>query len=177
MNKTLADVSPIAVPESVAKCPICGATIVIDAIDEWEIESGEVCDTGFSLDCAQEPPFDICSDYSDAKNLKAFETWSEWYQAHWSQPYTDWLPLMSVVRDWFNQHYRIVDDKRGETSELYKLVQVEVDDPDLDLLAEYMGGGKYQHEHWMQVLEEQAAEIEQTLQELRAMVKGKQDDE
>ena len=104
------------VPLEVCACPICGAQIVIDAIDEWE-DTGKLSDTGFSIDCVTEPPFDVRSHYSNEKNLAVWDKWIAWFNRHWSQPYTDWMPITPKVRDWFNAHYRVNEAGEIESDE------------------------------------------------------------
>lgn len=64
-----------------ARCPICGAPLLLNAGEGCElIEGGIWIATEVSLECESEP--DIDSD-----------EWDAWHRWHYSQPYTDWLPL------------------------------------------------------------------------------------
>ena len=83
-----------AIPAKVAVCPICGAPVVIEDIDEWETETGRVTSCGFHINCSTEP--DIDSD-----------EWDDWFKSHWSMPYVDWLPVEMRVYRWFDRCYRL----------------------------------------------------------------------
>lgn len=88
--------APIEVPASVAICPICGAEVIIEDIDEWEEDSNghwRVTESGLHLTCVTEP--DIDSD-----------EWWGWFDDHWSMPYVDWFPLRAKVWKWLDAHYR-----------------------------------------------------------------------
>lgn len=78
-----------------AKCPICGAAVIVEEIDEWETETGRVTDCGFHINCETGP--DIDSD-----------EWDDWHRWHWSMPYVDWLPLEVRLLEEFNQKFRYV---------------------------------------------------------------------
>jgi len=82
---------PIAVPRSVATCPICDAEIVIDDVYEWECENGKP--VGISVECTTEPDIDSGE-------------WSDWFSGHWGMPYVDWLPVENRVLKWFQQNFR-----------------------------------------------------------------------
>lgn len=84
---------PIDVPPKVAKCPICGAPIVVEEIWEWESESGKP--VSISIDCTTEPDIDGID-------------WPEWHAGHWSMPYVDWLPVECKVLAWFQRNYRCI---------------------------------------------------------------------
>ena len=96
---------PIDIPRDVAICPICGKSLYIDAIEEYEIETqdgarvGKLVDTGFSFGCESEPDMDT-DDFDK-------EAWDEWFKWHYSTPYIDWMPLQKPILEWFNQTYRI----------------------------------------------------------------------
>lgn len=82
---------PIVVPRTIAVCPICGAKIVIEEIQEWECETG--LPLSISLECVTEP------DIESAR-------WPEWHQGHWSMPYVDWLPLELPVLHWLQKNFK-----------------------------------------------------------------------
>lgn len=65
-----------------ARCPICGAGLMLDAGAATELDdaTGEWIATEIELDCESEP--DIDSD-----------EWKEWLRWHYRMPYEDWLPL------------------------------------------------------------------------------------
>lgn len=65
-----------------ARCPICGAGLLLDAGEATEFDdaSGQWIATEINLECETEP--DIDSD-----------DWEEWHRGHYRAPYTDWLPL------------------------------------------------------------------------------------
>lgn len=91
----------IEIPNIVARCPICNDTIVIEDIDEWqdlEMGIGRVTESGLHVTCVTEP--DIDSD-----------TWDDWFNAHWRDPYTDWLPIRKKVYRWFDVNYRLKLDR------------------------------------------------------------------
>lgn len=89
------DGSEIVLPDSF-RCPICGAKVVIDDIDEKEQNDDgtwQVSDCGLHISCETEP--EIGSD-----------DWDGWFSSHFSTPYIDWLPLDERVLSWINKHYR-----------------------------------------------------------------------
>lgn len=64
-----------------ARCPICGAGLLLDAGESCELTTdGAWIATEVDLQCENEPDIDN-------------EEWDEWHRWHYSQPYTDWLPL------------------------------------------------------------------------------------
>lgn len=77
---------PIDVPRDVAACPICGAPIVVEDINEWESESGKP--VSISIECTTGP-------YIDG------DEWEEWHAGHYRMPYVDWLPVENRVMAWF----------------------------------------------------------------------------
>lgn len=81
-------------PVDVAVCPICNAP-VIAYFDEYETDTGIVTDCGFHIDCKNEP------------ELGDSDTWKNWFSSHWSEPYTDWLPLERRLYKWFTARYRV----------------------------------------------------------------------
>lgn len=93
-------------PLDIAKCPICGAAVIVGDFDEYETETGLVTESGFHIDCETEPEFDD-PDYDD------------WFNSHWSMPYVDWLPLEVSLHQWFNRRYclnlELKDSPRGGT--------------------------------------------------------------
>ena len=84
------------IPTRVAVCPICGASIEIVEINEWETETGRATDGGLHINCTTEPDFDGDVD-----------VWEEWQARHWSTPYIDWMLVEDRVLTWFNAHYRV----------------------------------------------------------------------
>lgn len=93
---------PPTIPRNVAVCPICGAGLYIEDISEWEAENGRVTDTGLCIDCESMPDIET-------------DEWDDWFACHWSMPYVDWLPVTKVVTDWFNAHFRVVDEVTAES--------------------------------------------------------------
>jgi len=81
------------IPSDVAICPICGAGLIIEDIDEWETELGRVTEAGLHIACSQAP--DIGSD-----------GWEDWFKWHYNMPYVDWLPVDVTVYKWFDKRYR-----------------------------------------------------------------------
>ena len=88
--------NPPHIPLEVAVCPICGAELVIDEIDEYEVDTGRVTECGLRINCSTEP--DIDSD-----------DWWPWHNRHWSTPYIDWLPIHTRVYRWFDKEYRVCE--------------------------------------------------------------------
>ena len=88
------DWEEIVVPRKVAVCPICGAGIVVEDVDEWETETGRVTECGLHINCSTAP--NIISDDPD-----------DWYRWHWNMPYVDWLPLYPRVLAGVNGNYRV----------------------------------------------------------------------
>lgn len=84
------------------KCPICGAKVVVEDVDEW-IEAADglrmVSESGVHLTCETEPDIDA-------------DEWEDWHNGHFSMPYVDWLPLQDRAVDYINSHYRWVEPKR-----------------------------------------------------------------
>ncbi len=87
------------IPPELFVCPICGANLVIEDIDEWEVETGRVTEGGFHINCSTEPDIDD-------------ETWGDWFNSHWSIPYVDWFPLQMKVYRWFDESYRVKQDDK-----------------------------------------------------------------
>lgn len=86
----------ITVPPEVAKCPICGAEVVLE-IDSWQQEDDGTWsaeESGVHVDCVREPD-DIESD-----------EWEDFDRSHWSMPYVNWLPIQGKVYRWLLQNYR-----------------------------------------------------------------------
>ncbi len=78
------------------QCPICGAPVVVDDIDEWEENDDgtwQVSENGIQINCSTEP--DIDSD-----------DWDDWERKHWSMPYVEWLPLSMKVAKYVQENYR-----------------------------------------------------------------------
>lgn len=82
------------IPTTVAVCPKCGAPLVIEELDGWEVETGRVLDDGVYVNCSTEPDIDA-------------DDWEEWHNWHWSTPYIDWLPIRAAVYQWFDARFRI----------------------------------------------------------------------
>lgn len=88
----------ISVPESVSKCPICGAQIVIE-FDEWEeVEASlyTASESGIHPNCITEPDIDSGD-------------WQEWFNNHWRTPYIDWLHVEAKLLSWVNNNFRFYD--------------------------------------------------------------------
>lgn len=94
------------VPSRIATCPICGAEVVIEEIDEWYFDESMMHngrpllmagDNGVRVNCITEP--DILED----------DDWLDWDNGHWSMPYVDWLPIAERVMEWLNTNYRFED--------------------------------------------------------------------
>lgn len=87
----------IKIPPEIAVCPICGAEVIIEEIDEWEQEDDgtwSAGETGVRLNCVTQPAFED-EDASD-----------DFMASHWSMPYVDWLPISVRVIEWLRQNYR-----------------------------------------------------------------------
>lgn len=80
------------IPGDVAVCPICGAGLVVEDVDECE-EGGRVTEEGLHITCVTAPDIDD-------------ETWHSWFNWHYNMPYVDWLPVKTVVYRWFDANYR-----------------------------------------------------------------------
>jgi hypothetical protein len=84
------------IPLTVAMCPICGGQIYLE-IDEWEQEDDGLWSasaSGVHVDCTTAP-----------EDMHSAE-WDDWFTAHWSMPYVDWLPVEQVVYKWLFGNYR-----------------------------------------------------------------------
>lgn len=84
---------PIEIPAKVAVCPICGAPIVVEDINEWESESGKP--VSISTGCTTEPDIDG-------------DEWEDWHAGHYHMPYVDWLPVERRVLTWFQREYKCI---------------------------------------------------------------------
>lgn len=90
----------IHVPPSVAVCPICGATIIVE-IDEWsQLDDGSWVASNVHPDCITAPAIDS-------------KEWSGWFHQHWDMPYVHWLPLQKQIKSWINDHYRFDMEKEA----------------------------------------------------------------
>lgn len=76
------------------KCPICGGALFITGVNACEQEdNGDWIASEIDIDCENEP--DIDSD-----------EWEDWHRWHYSQPYTDWLPIdRQILRAVQNRYY------------------------------------------------------------------------
>jgi hypothetical protein len=83
---------PLDIPTEVAICPKCGSPLIFEDVEEW-YDDGMIAEHGFVFNCIKEPDIDA-------------DDWWAWHNSHWSTPYVDWLPLQSVVHDWFKTNYR-----------------------------------------------------------------------
>lgn len=101
---------PLPIPPTIAKCPICGAALVIAEIDEWETETGRATEGGIHIECPTEPEMDS-------------DDWEDWFRGHYSTPYIDWLPVCDVVFRWFDGRYRVRTDSHGPTRVVRKAEQ------------------------------------------------------
>ncbi len=88
---------PLSVPARVAHCPICASVIVIDEVQDWiESPSGHMIlgeHATVSVDCVSVPDIDD-PDFDD------------FMRSHWSNPYTDWLPVQQIVAPWLRHWLR-----------------------------------------------------------------------
>ena len=82
------------IPKSIAVCPICKQHLIIEDIDEWEVGTGRVTESGLHITCVTQP------DWED-------DDWEDWVRGHFSMPYVDWLPVQAVVYRWFDGRYRL----------------------------------------------------------------------
>lgn len=91
----------IKIPAEVAVCPICGGRLYTN-FDCWYLDEkeGRWYADSCNIDCETEPA-----------DIESFE-WGEWFSAHYSQPYIDWLPVEKRVLAWINKNYcfEIEDD-------------------------------------------------------------------
>ena len=92
------------IPTEVATCPLCGAKLVIEDIDEWELATGRVTEAGLHITCSTQPE----PDDTDFCN---------WWNWHYQTPYVDWLPICQRVYGWFDSRYRV-----GRKWEKYSLI-------------------------------------------------------
>jgi hypothetical protein len=118
----------IHIPARIAVCPICGAEVVIDYIDEWEedeelIYNGRpllrASELGVKVNCIKEPSMDSSE-------------WRDWFNGHWSTPYIDWLTVEKKVYDWIDGNFRfenLLDIPTGVTESNVKTFWI--DRPDL----------------------------------------------
>lgn len=76
------------------KCPICGGALFITGVNACEQDdNGDWIASEIDIDCENEP--DIDSD-----------EWEDWHRWHYSQPYTDWLPIdRQILRAVQNRYY------------------------------------------------------------------------
>ena len=76
------------------KCPICGGALFITGVNACEQEdNGDWIASEIDIDCENEP--DIDSD-----------EWEDLHRWHYSQPYTDWLPIdRQILRAVQNRYY------------------------------------------------------------------------
>lgn len=100
------------IPKEIATCPICKEKIIIEDIDEYELETGRVEDTGLHITCESQPDIDD-PDFND------------WFNGHFSMPYVDWLPVRQKVYAWFDQNYRLAkyDDENERLAKWNKAVE------------------------------------------------------
>ena len=67
------------------RCPICGGQLLITGVDDCEMEdNGDWIASSLNLQCEHEPDIDD-------------PEWGEWHRWHYSQPYTDWLPIYRQI--------------------------------------------------------------------------------
>lgn len=86
--------NPPEIPESIAVCPKCEAGLIIDDIDEYDPDTGQVTEAGFHINCSTVPD-------PDSKGV------DEWWNWHFDMPYVDWLPVKKRVYTWFDSRYRL----------------------------------------------------------------------
>lgn len=77
-----------------ARCPICGAGLLLDAGAGAELDeaTGEWIATEIELDCESEPGIDS-------------DEWDEWHRWHYRMPYVDWLPLEQRILSALRRRY------------------------------------------------------------------------
>ena|SRR3990172_2330175 len=87
----------IEIPISLVVCPICGAQIFIEEMNEWiGDDEGRWVALNVKVDCSTAPDIDD-------------DGWEDWFKAHWSTPYIDWLPVEQQVEEWLKANYRFED--------------------------------------------------------------------
>lgn len=81
----------VLIPDSVATCPYCGATLVAEVI-EWEVESLQPTENGVYVDCEVQDtaPADV--------------------PRHYVMPYVYHLPMQMRVAAWLRRWYRVWDN-------------------------------------------------------------------
>lgn len=78
------------IPRYVAACPKCGASLIIEDIDEWCTDDDSVAtEAGLHFTCILMPEMDDS------------EHWNEWMNWHYDMPYVDWMPLQRPVYEWY----------------------------------------------------------------------------
>lgn len=91
---TLDPVMPVAVPPSLAVCPICGGKLVIVECGQWvEGEKGLMIPDEIYMECEHAPEIED-------------EEWEAWFDGHYRMPYVDWLPVHGKVERWFAMWFR-----------------------------------------------------------------------
>ncbi|MBK8188826.1 MAG: hypothetical protein IPK79_00065 [Vampirovibrionales bacterium] len=97
--------SEIDIPERIAVCPICGAKLIVESIDEWEESEDDdqfwiVSETGLHLTCSSSPSLDS-------------DNWDAWFNWHFSMPYVDWLPIEMRVTQMVRERVRFVEAREA----------------------------------------------------------------
>lgn len=90
----------LPIPKSIAKCPICDAPLANEDVYEWESNTGEITESGFSVECTMQPDIDGGE-------------WPDWHAEHWSHPYIDWVPIEPVIHEWLCCNYRVAMESTG----------------------------------------------------------------
>lgn len=85
---------PIAVPEKLAVCPICGGKLTITA-----------CDAGTMYEPGLWTPEEITTECEHMPDIDSDE-WVAWNAWHYNMPYVDWLPVDTKILRWFQRTVR-----------------------------------------------------------------------
>ena len=87
-------------------CPICGGALLITDVEACELaDNGDWIASEVNIDCENEPDMDS-------------DEWEDWHRWHYSEPYTDWLPVDRIILRFLRANYRFpseeVDTPRQE---------------------------------------------------------------
>lgn len=85
---------PVAVPEKLAVCPICGGKLTITA-----------CDAGTMYEPGLWTPEEITTECEHMPDIDSDE-WVAWNAWHYNMPYVDWLPVDTKILCWFQRTVR-----------------------------------------------------------------------
>lgn len=98
-KRPIKDKLPVALPKDRFACPICGSTVHLTGVQEWDSGTGEIIQADY--DCETEPDIDS-------------EEWEDWHRGHFAMPYVDWLPWEERLLPWINEHYHNLDSGGGD---------------------------------------------------------------